>query len=71
MEKRRCAGCGEAFRPCPRVRDQIYCGKKECRRTRRLRWQRAKRQQDADYLRALTLQAARQADVEKLVALAA
>lgn len=49
MEKRRCAGCGEAFRPCPRVRDQTYCGKKECRRTRRLRWQRAKRQQDADY----------------------
>jgi len=49
MEERRCAGCGEAFRPCPRVRDQTYCGKEECRRTRRRRWQRAKRQEDADY----------------------
>ena len=49
MEERRCAACGEAFRPCPRVRDQTYCGKEECRRTRRRRWQRAKRQQDADY----------------------
>jgi hypothetical protein len=46
---RRCAGCGEAFRPCPRVRDQKYCGKDECRLTRRRRWQRAKRQEDADY----------------------
>src|SRR5262249_43061939 len=49
MEERRCGGCGEAFRPCPRVRDQTYCGKEECRRTRRRRWQRAKRQEDADY----------------------
>ena len=47
--RRRCAACGEAFRPCPRVRDQKYCGKEECRRTRRRRWQRAKRQDDADY----------------------
>ncbi len=49
MQERRCAACGEAFRPCPRVRDQEYCGKEECRRARRRRWQRAKRQQDADY----------------------
>jgi hypothetical protein len=49
MEERRCAACGEAFRPCPRVRDQSYCGKEECRRARRRRWQRAKRQEDADY----------------------
>jgi hypothetical protein len=49
MEERRCAGCGEAFRPCPRVRDQKYCGDAKCRRTRRRRWQRAKRQGDADY----------------------
>jgi hypothetical protein len=47
--RRRCAACGEAFRPSPRVRDQKYCGKEECRRTRRRRWQRAKRQDDADY----------------------
>src|SRR5215468_8031300 len=50
MEGRRCAACGEAFRRCPRVRDQKYCGKEECRRARRRRWQRAKRQSDADYL---------------------
>jgi hypothetical protein len=49
MKERRCAGCGEAYRPCPRVRDQEYCGKERCRRTRRRRWQRAKRQEDADY----------------------
>jgi hypothetical protein len=49
MEKRRCAACGEAFRPCPRVRDQEYCGKDECRRERRRRWQAAKRQKDAAY----------------------
>jgi hypothetical protein len=49
MAERRCAGCGEAFRPCPRVGDQKYCGDAKCRRTRRRRWQRAKRQGDADY----------------------
>ena len=49
MKDRRCAGCGEAFRPCPRVHDQTYCEKEECRRTRRRRWQRTKRQEDADY----------------------
>jgi len=49
MEERRCAGCGEAFRPRPQVPDQEYCGKKECRGVRRRRWQRAKRQDDADY----------------------
>ena len=49
MAERRCAACGEAFRPCRRVRDQKYCGEEECRRTRRRRWQRAKRQGDADY----------------------
>jgi hypothetical protein len=49
MEERRCAGCGKAFRPCPRVQDQRYCGDADCRRYRRRRWQRAKRQGDADY----------------------
>lgn len=49
MEERRCAGCGEAFRPRPQVPDQEYCGDEECRRARRRRWQRAKRQNDADY----------------------
>jgi hypothetical protein len=49
METRHCAACGRAFRPCPRVRDQKYCGEEKCRRTRRRRWQRAKRRDDADY----------------------
>ena len=49
MEGPRCAACGEGFRPCPRVREQKYCGKEECRRTRRRRWQRTTRQVDADY----------------------
>jgi hypothetical protein len=49
MEERRCAACGKAFRPCPRVGDQKYCGDEGCRRSRRRRWQRAKRQGDADY----------------------
>ena len=49
MEGRRCAACGKAFRPCPRVRDQRYCGDEECRRARRRRWQRAKRESDTDY----------------------
>jgi hypothetical protein len=49
MGERRCAGCGEAFRPRPQVPDQEYCGKEDCRRARRRRWQRGKRQNDADY----------------------
>jgi hypothetical protein len=49
MEGPRCAACGEGFRPCRRVRDQKYCGKEECRRTRRRRWQRDRRRNDADY----------------------
>jgi hypothetical protein len=49
MEGRRCAACGRAFRLCPRVRDQKYCGDEKCRRARRRRWQEAKRQGDADY----------------------
>ena len=49
MEGRRCSACGKAFQPCPRVRDQTYCGEEECRRARRRRWQRARRQGDADY----------------------
>jgi hypothetical protein len=49
MEGRRCAACGKAFWVCRRVRDQKYCGKEECRRSRRRRWQHAKRRDDADY----------------------
>ena len=49
MERRRCAACGEAFRPRSQVPDQMYCSGSACQRTRRRRWQQAKRQSDADY----------------------
>jgi hypothetical protein len=49
MERRRCAGCGGAFRPRSQVPDQKYCSASACQRARRRRWQRAKRQSDADY----------------------
>ena len=49
MESRRCAACGQAFRPRSRVPQQRYCGAAACRRDRRRRWQRAKRESDADY----------------------
>lgn len=49
MERRRCAACGEAFRPRSQVPDQMYCSASACQRTRRRRWQQAKRQSDADY----------------------
>jgi hypothetical protein len=49
MERRRCAACGEAFRPRSQVPDQKYCSASACQRARRRRWQRAKLQSDADY----------------------
>jgi len=49
MELRRCAACGEAFRPRSQVPDQTYCSALTCQRVRRRRWQQAKRQSDADY----------------------
>jgi hypothetical protein len=49
MERRRCAACGGAFRPRSQVPAQKYCSKSACQRARRRRWQRAKRQSDADY----------------------
>ena len=49
MEKRRCAGCGEAFWPRPQVPHQLYCSAAGCQRTRRRCWQQGKRQSDADY----------------------
>jgi hypothetical protein len=49
MEKRRCAGCGEAFRPRPQVPHQLYCSAADCQRARRRCWQQGKRQSDADY----------------------
>ena len=49
MDGRRCASCGEVFRPCAQVPQQKFCGAEECQRARRRRWQQSKRQSDADY----------------------
>jgi hypothetical protein len=49
---RTCMGCGLAFEPRPNVPSQGYCGRPECRRTRRARWQREKLRADADYREA-------------------
>ena len=48
MEKR-CAACGQAFEPNPRIRQQTYCPNPKCQRERRRRWQQLKRRDDADY----------------------
>jgi hypothetical protein len=49
MECRRCAACGQAFRPRSQVPRQRYCGQAPCQRERRRRWQQGKRQCDEDY----------------------
>jgi len=49
MEIRRCAACGQAFRPRSQVPLQCYCAAPACQRERRRRWQRAKRRSDPDY----------------------
>lgn len=49
MQNRRCAACGETFRPRSQVPDQCYCAKSSCQRERRRRWQQAKRHRDGDY----------------------
>lgn len=49
MESRRCAACGQAFRPRPQVPRQCYCAAPACQRERRRRWQLAKRKSDPDY----------------------
>ena len=49
MERRRCAACGEAFRPRSQVPEQSYCSAAACQRVRRRRWQKTKRHSDADY----------------------
>jgi hypothetical protein len=49
MQGRRCAACGQFFRPRPQTPKQCYCANARCQRERRRRWQRAKRVSDADY----------------------
>ena len=48
MEKT-CRHCQRVFLPHPAVRDQQYCGKSECQRARKKKWQREKLANDTDY----------------------
>ena len=48
-----CAGsyCGRVFTPNPRVKDQRYCSRAECRKERRALWHKRKVATDRDYKR--------------------
>jgi len=47
--KKVCPKCRRKFIPCPRVKDQEYCGRPKCRRAWKRKWQRQKRAEDAEY----------------------
>ncbi|NTV42668.1 MAG: hypothetical protein HGA63_05150 [Syntrophobacteraceae bacterium] len=49
MEEKRCAHCGCPLDLNPRVKNQRYCGKKECQRARKRLWQKGKMATDPDY----------------------
>jgi len=49
MEEKRCAHCGCPLDFNPRVKNQHYCGRKECQRARKRLWQKAKMATDPDY----------------------
>ncbi len=53
IRKLRCANpdCRRSFIPDPRVKNQRYCGRKECRLFRRRRRQNLKMKEDPDYRR--------------------
>jgi len=44
-----CAHCGRPFAPGPRVKNQRYCGEKNCQRARKRKWQKEKLGNDPDY----------------------
>jgi hypothetical protein len=50
-QKIRCANpnCRRSFSPDPRVKNHRYCGRQECRRLRKRRWQSKKMKTDPDY----------------------
>ena len=50
-QKIRCANphCRRFFVPNPRVKNHLYCGRNECRRLRKRRWQSEKMKTDSDY----------------------
>lgn len=49
MTFKRCAACGQRFRPYAQVPNQTYCSAPECQRERRRHWQQEKRRTDPDY----------------------
>jgi hypothetical protein len=49
MECRRCASCGQSFRPRAQVPQQRYCSTAACQRERRRRWHQNKLRSDGDY----------------------
>ncbi len=44
-----CSCCASIFTPLPTVKRQQYCGKPDCQRTRKRRWQKRKRDTDDAY----------------------
>lgn len=48
-KSKRCTHCKHMFRPNPRVKNQRYCGRKECQRARKTLWQKQKLASDPDY----------------------
>ena len=44
-----CAHCRRLFAPNHRVKNQRYCGQKECQRARKRKWQKEKLATDPDY----------------------
>ena len=53
-----CVHCRKPFSPNPRIKNQRYCGKKDCQRARKTSWQKKKLKHDPDY-------AANQKDCQK------
>lgn len=58
MTTKRCAACGQLFKPWPQIPQQQYCSESDCQRERRRRMQLTKRKgdlarrdSDAQYLR--------------------
>lgn len=41
--------CKRLFEPDPRVKNQLYCGERECQRARKRKWQKEKLSVDPDY----------------------
>jgi hypothetical protein len=48
-QKIRCAHCGGLVPANPRVKDQRFCGRKQCQQARKNFWQRQKLASDPDY----------------------